>query len=62
MTLFATRVERHPNTPESVPEQIIVHTTYGPITNEVKEDIRHIKSFWADLGRLIESIENEKDV
>lgn len=61
MTLTANRAERHPNTPDTTPERIVVRTTYGPITNEVTEDIGHVKSFWAQLGRLIEQIENEND-
>ena len=40
---------------------VIVRTTYGPVTNEVVEDLGHVKSFWSQLGQLIESIENEKD-
>lgn len=40
---------------------VIVRTTYGPVTNEVVEDLGHVKNFWADLGRLIEQIENETD-
>jgi hypothetical protein len=58
MTLTAQRAERHPNTPETTPERIVVRTTYGPITNEVTEDIGHVKSFHAELGRLIEELES----
>jgi hypothetical protein len=57
MTLTANRAERHPNTPESTPERIVVRTTYGPITNEVTEDLGHVKSFWTQLGQLIEQLE-----
>ena len=60
MTLTANRAERHPNTPESTPERIVVRTTYGPITNEVTEDIGHVKSFHAQLGQLIEQLEADK--
>lgn len=59
MTLSANRVERHPNAPETTPERIVVRTTYGPITNEVVEDLGHVKSFHEQLGRLIEQIEND---
>lgn len=61
MTLFANRVERHPNAPETTPERIVVRTTYGPVTNEVVEDIGHVKSFHAQLGSLIALIESESD-
>lgn len=57
MTLMASRAERHPNTPDTTPERIVVRTTYGPITNEVVEDIGHVKSFHAQLGQLIEQLE-----
>ena len=60
MTLSANRAERHPNTPDSTPERIVVRTTYGPVLNEVTEDIGHVKSFWTYLGQLIEQIENEE--
>ena len=58
MTLSAQRADRHPNAPDSMPERIIVRTTYGPVTNEVVEDIGHVKSFHEQLGRLIQSIED----
>ena len=61
MTLTAHRADRHPNTPERTPVQIVVRTTYGRITNEVIEDLGHVKSFWSQLGQLIESIEAEHD-
>ena len=57
MTLTANRAERHPNTPDSTPERIVVRTTYGPIVNEVTEDLGHIKSFHTQLGQLIEQLE-----
>ena len=58
MTLTANRADRHPNTPDTTPERIVVRTTYGPITNEVTEDIGHVKLFHAQLGALIEQLEN----
>lgn len=61
MTLTATRAERHPNTPATTPERIVVRTTYGPITNEVVEDIGHVKSFHAYLGQLIDQIEESTE-
>lgn len=61
MTLIARRAERHPNTPDTVPERIMVQTTYGPITNTVVEDIGHAKSFHSQLGALIEQVEAERD-
>jgi hypothetical protein len=57
MTLSANRAERHPNTPDTVPERIVVRTTYGPVTNEVTEDIGHVKHFHEQLGRLIAELE-----
>lgn len=59
MTLSASRVQKHPNAPEGTPEKIIVRTTYGPVTNEVVEDLGHVKHFHTQLGQLIESIESE---
>jgi hypothetical protein len=59
VTLTAQRAERHPNTPETTPERIVVRTTYGPITNEVTEDIGHVKHFHEQLGRLIEELESK---
>ena len=58
MTLSAQRQKRHPNAPATEPERIIVRTTYGPVTNEVVEDLGHVKSFHAQLGQLIEQIES----
>ena len=57
MTLTASRAERHPNTPDSTPERIVVRTTYGPIVNEVTEDLGHVKNFHEQLGRLIAELE-----
>ena len=59
MTFSAHRAERHPNTPETTPERSVVRTTYGPVLNEVTEDIGHVKSFHEQLGRLIEELENK---
>ena len=59
MTLSAQRAERHPNAIETTPERIVVRTTYGPVLNEVTEDIGHVKSFHEQLGRLIEELENK---
>ena len=57
MTFWAKRADRHPNTPASTPDKIEVHTTYGPIEIKVTEDLGHVKSFHADLGRLIDETE-----
>lgn len=57
MTLTANRVERHPNAPITTPERIVVRTTYGPITNEVTEDAGHVRSFHAQLGRVLDEAE-----
>ena len=51
MTLVANRDERDPNT-------VIVRTTYGPVTNEVREDIGHVRSFWVQLGRVLHAPED----
>lgn len=59
MTLVAQRQERHPNTPDSTPERVVVRTTYGPITNEVVEDVRHVRSFHTQLGNLLDELESK---
>lgn len=61
MTLTASRSPRHPNAPDTLPESIVIRTTYGPITNEVTEELRSVKHFWGQLGRLIEELENATD-
>ena len=43
--------------PTSYSKTIVVRTTYGPVTNEVCEDLGHVKSFWTQLGQLIETME-----
>lgn len=58
MTLFATRADRHPNTPDTVPERVVIHTTYGPVVNEVTEDLGSVKYFHQQLGQLIEQLES----
>jgi hypothetical protein len=47
--------------PSAYGKTVIVRTTYGPVTNEVVEDLGHVKSFWSQLGQLIEQIEAETD-
>jgi len=37
-----------------------ISTTYGPIRNEVTEDVGHLRQFWGELGRLIEAVEAEQ--
>jgi hypothetical protein len=34
-------------------DDVIVRTTYGPVTNEVSENHQHVAAFWAQLGRLL---------
>jgi len=51
MTLVANRDERDP-------KLIVVRTTYGPITNEVREDEGHVRSFWGQLGRVLHTPED----
>ena len=55
MTLVANRDERDPNT-------VIVRTTYGPVTNEVREDIGHVRSFWVQLGRVLHAPEDGNQI
>jgi hypothetical protein len=51
MTLVANRDERDPKV-------IVVRTTYGPITNEVREDEGHVRAFWGQLGRVLHTPED----
>jgi hypothetical protein len=37
---------------------IDVHVTYGPISITVLEDVGHLRSFWGELGRLLDQVEN----
>lgn len=60
MTLSAQRQERHPNTPDTTPERIVVRTTYGPITNEVVEDVGNVRSFHTQLGKLLDEVEGNQ--
>lgn len=60
MTLSAQWVPKHPNAPEGTPEKIKVVTTYGPITNEVVEEVAHLRSFWSNLGFLLDQAEPPK--
>jgi hypothetical protein len=39
-----------------------VRVTYGPITINVAEDIGHLRSFWGDLGRVLDSAEKPEEV
>jgi hypothetical protein len=48
MTLHATRDG----------EKVTVHTTYGPITNQVTEDAGHVENFHRQLGNLLKSPED----
>jgi hypothetical protein len=48
MTLHATRDG----------EKVTVHTTYGPITNQVTEDAGHVEHFHRQLGNLLKSPED----
>jgi hypothetical protein len=43
------------------PPSVVVRTTYGPITNEVTEDHRHVRSFHTQLGVLLDEIEKEEN-
>lgn len=60
MTLSASRKPKHPNAPEGTRDQVTVRTTYGPVVNEVTEDVGHVRAFWSDLGRLLEEIESDR--
>lgn len=52
MTLSANRSDRDPN-------QVVVRTTYGPITNEVTEHAGHVRGFHTQLGRLLDEVEGK---
>lgn len=53
MTMWAQR--------DRATDNIEVTTTYGPITNSVKEDYRHLKGLRDRLSSIIEEIEAEKE-
>lgn len=40
-------------------DTITVRTTYGPITNEVREDTGHVRSFWGQLGHVLAAAEGK---
>ncbi len=40
-------------------KRVNVHTTYGPISITTAEDIGHARSFWGELGRLLDAMEHE---
>jgi hypothetical protein len=52
MTFFAAKSADDKN--------IDVQTTYGPITIRVIEAPGHLRSFWNQLGRLLDEVENEQ--
>lgn len=42
-------------------KNIVVRTTYGPVTIEVEEEPGHVRSFWGELGTLLREIEHGPD-
>lgn len=52
MTFYASKHDRDPQT-------AVVHVNYGPVRMEVDEHIGHLRSFWSELGRLLEDMEAE---
>lgn len=60
MTLSANKAPRHENTPLTTPDKVIVRTTYGPVTNEVVEDVGHVRSFHTQLGNLLDELDADK--
>jgi hypothetical protein len=42
-------------------KNIVIRTTYGPVTIEVEEEPGHVRSFWGELGRLLREIEHGPD-
>jgi hypothetical protein len=40
-------------------QKVTVHTTYGPITNEVIEDAQHVRHFHTMLGQMLDEAEAE---
>lgn len=38
---------------------ISIHSTYGPARFTITEDLGHVRSFWAELGRRIEEAEHD---
>jgi hypothetical protein len=41
------------------PKAADVRVTYGPIVITVDEDAGHLRSFWGQLGVLLDQIESE---
>lgn len=54
MTFSAARSERDPHT-------VDVRITHGPVTVEVSEHPGHLRSFWGQLGRLLDQVEQPDD-
>ena len=52
MTLHATRQG----------QRITVHTTYGPVKNEVTENAGHVEGFYRQLGVLLGEAEQERQM
>ncbi len=50
MTVFANRVD-----PRS--DNIKIGITYGPVSTYIEEHAGHLRSFWSQLGRLLDEIE-----
>jgi hypothetical protein len=40
------------------PELVDVHVTHGPISISVSEDPGYLRSFWGELGRLLNDAEH----
>jgi hypothetical protein len=50
MTLFAQQDDK----------RIKVNCTYGPTQFAVTEDVGHARSFWRELGALLDKVESEQ--
>jgi hypothetical protein len=59
VTLHATAADVPAGT---TPQHVDVHVTSGSLAVKVREDIRHVRSFWSQLGAVLDQMERaEKD-
>lgn len=49
----------HATNSEHQPEQVTVHVTSGPVEIKVAENYLHLRSFWHQLGEVLDRAEHE---
>lgn len=40
-------------------DKFAIHVTSGPVSITVQEDPAHLRSFWGELGRVLDAAESE---